>query len=209
MLESIGILTLFAIIVYFILYNQKINDNKKNIRGEMIRNSWTCQALINEYNKSLDNGKLIISSSALQKKINQILMDEKEEILQRMKTAEDHSKSILERNRIDRKFGYKHEENVFKIFSSNRELSISEIRERIFKLKLSESNLIVDDLINNWLLHQLIEKCPWNESKFQIGDILTGIFFKIDKEDIIWSEWLENNNIVLKPISQEYHNYVS
>lgn len=209
MLESIGILTLVAVIIYFILYNQKINDDKKNIRGEMIRNSWTCQALINEYNKSLENDKLTTSSSDLQKKITQILIDEKEEILQRMKTAEDYNKSILERNRINRKFGYKHEENVFKIFSSSRELSIIEITERIINLKLSENNLNVDDIINNWLLHRLIEKCPWNESKFQIGYILTDIFFKIDKEDIIWSEWLENNKIVLKPISQEYHNYVS
>ena len=187
-----------------------ISDNENEIRRKrkvLIDNSLDCKMLIYNYEESIINGNPIMTKKELNKRIDDILKVEKDDILESIKKRaeeEIENKRILRENR---KVGYKYDLEIFKIFNNSKELSESQLKEGVKKQFNIFDQDKIDDLISIWKENSLISQCEWNTSKFKIGSILKYDFYKIDEEDIIWDEWLKKNRIFLKPDSKEYNEY--
>ena len=205
MLESIGVLAI--VVLGFFLFmnyieNKDVNDRK---RQNMIKNSWKCGSLIREYNKSLEDGNSKMTYDQLQKKIDEILKnkEDRDEILETIKRKEDNEIERAIENRNKRKVGYKYEEEIFKIFNDNTELSKEDLIIGVRnQFKIHDSDGIMN-LLEVFESNSLIELCFWNKNNYEIGYILKYELYKIDNEDLIWSEWIKKNNIKLKPESEE------
>ena len=207
MLEAIGLISIIAVLFFLLNQYHENNNDIKQKRNKLIKNSSNCDKLIYDYEKSLIKGNPIMSRQELDKKIDDILKVEKEDILERIKNKE---KEEIEKKRIlreNRKVGYKYELEKIKIFNNNKELSESQLKEGIKK----QMNVLdldkIEEIINIWRDNGLVSECEWNVSKFKIGSILIYDFYKIDQDDITWYEWIKKNRIELKPDSKEYNDF--
>ncbi len=211
MLESIGIMSIFIIVIYALINISERSKSKDVERQNMIKNSTTCKNLIFNYEISVKKGKPILTKEQLEKKISEILKDKDEKIViaENICSKEKRALEIEQNKRNKRKIGYKYQDYIFYIFDDNRELSRVELLDGIAEqLKITS---IGEDIkiLEIWQFNNLINKCHWNENKYEIGDVLTDDYYKIDVEDITWKDWLKNKNIQLKPQSPEYIKFIS
>lgn len=209
MLEAIGGLSIVAIGVYLVIKYHENKETNKSDRDYLIRHSWACKILIQDYDTSLKKGKPIMTKNELDRKIDEILNNksEKEEIKKSIKRKEDYENEVERDKRNKRKIGYKYEQDIFNIFFDNRELNkeklIVGIQNRLNVNDLKQT----EDIFGLWLNNNLISNCAWNSEMFEIGSVLTSSYYQIDEDDLIWKDWLSQNNIKLKAKSKELENY--
>ncbi|WP_188049348.1 hypothetical protein [Flavobacterium sp. GP15] len=204
-------MSIFIIVIYALINISERSKSKDVERQNMIKNSTTCKNLIFNYEISVKKGKPILTKEQLEKKISEILKDKDEKIViaENICSKEKRALEIEQNKRNKRKIGYKYQDYIFYIFDDNRELSRVELLDGIAEqLKITS---IGEDIkiLEIWQFNNLINKCHWNENKYEIGDVLTDDYYKIDVEDITWKDWLKNKNIQLKPQSPEYIKFIS
>lgn len=209
MLESIGGLTIVALAVFLFFNYLEVKDYKEKEKQQIIKHSWACKIFISDYERSVKKGKPIMTESQFKKSLNKILKD-KRVLLEVEKSIKLNEEEELRRSNLKRKWrkiGYKYEENIFRIFNNNRELSKDALLfGAAVECKISDLGE-VQELLKFWGENRLIQSCFWNKAVFEIGDVLTSKYYKIDDEDLIWEEWLNLNNIELKPFSEEFKNF--
>lgn len=208
--ESVGWLALIAGGVYVLLLFMSNKEDYKRERGKLIANNDKCQHLIYTYNKSVTDGKPIMTRDELTKRLNQTLTDPVEEnkALEKIKRIKELDERMIQKKRERRKVGYKYEIEIFEIFDTNHELSKQELLSEI-KYKFHANDIQADELLKLWKANYLVEICAWNKEKWEIGDTLTYESSNIDETDMTRVKWLEQQGKTLKPESQEYQDYIN
>ena len=223
-LELIGIISIIVVAIYIsVKYEQSRNKNDEEDKF-MMNKSWTFRDLRSQYEESVRNGKPIMTSAEYEKKKAEILdsKEEKEKVHNEIKKIEESDLKRKIENRRKRKIGYKYEDEIFQIFYDDRELRLDTIFREIrgFYVVAPENYdpedtyyNTVDSIFNLWIENSLIEKCYWSNDKFEndfyeVGKTLTDPYYRIDEEDIILQEWLDDYPITLKPHCKEYDLYI-
>jgi hypothetical protein len=211
MLEAIGGLTVFGLIIYLFVMYQTSQDDKKRNREKLVPYSDACQGLIRKYNREISDGKHSMDYYDLTKQLDKILSDPEElrEINRRIESSEKRKQEWEIKRKESRKIGYKYEDDIFELFDTDRELSELDILLRLpekYKVKTQDD---FKSLLKIWEENDLVEKCHWNKEKWQIGNTLTSEFTKLFPSDITRNEWLEQHNKTLKENSKEYDEYLN
>ncbi|OYQ36063.1 hypothetical protein CHU92_10360 [Flavobacterium cyanobacteriorum] len=125
MLEAIGGMTVFGIIVIIVLKYHTVREDKKFYRENYSKYSPQCQYLLYEYNQAKKNKKPFITSKQLIKEMDRILSSHSErKIIDEAIRNEKIRKHILEMKMKEyRKIGYKYEEDIFSIFNNKNNIS--------------------------------------------------------------------------------------
>lgn len=208
-IESIGWLTIiFGGVCFVLIYLNRRNKIEHN-EGEFIQNNKSCQDLINTYNQSVIDGRPIMSSDELKKKLRKIIKDpqEKQNALDTIKVKYELNKASKQTFRNKRKVGYRYEIDIFEIFGSNRELAKYELLSSI-KSRFNIDDNQANEILKLWRENQLVEICPWNIKNWEIGDVLTHEYYKLDEDDLTRQKWLDQHGVAIKPISKEYRDYL-
>ena len=209
MLEAIGGLTLVFGGGWLLILFMQSKENTKESKKQLIKESWTCQDLIYDYRKSVKEGKPFMTNKELEIKLNEIISrpEELAEIERYKEEKRIRAEQIKEQAKRNRIFGYKHENQIFEIFHTSRELPkkflIAAIKDR-YHLSEEESKKIW----KLWRKHELIKKCPWNKKKWEVGYILNRENSNLDKDDLTRTKWLEQKGLQLIPHSPEYNSWI-
>lgn len=221
--ESIGWLVIIFGVIYLIL---KSVDNKRTENKELqklILNNDRCQELIRQQTKiTFDkhgkfvkcdspqifdgDGKLI--DSKIKDQLLNIINDPYEKNKSFEKIREIEQKDIerkLERRRM-RKVGYKYEIDIFEIFIDKREMPVEQLlAATVSKYKIDILKAM--EIVSLWEKNMLVNKCPWNNRNWEIGDMLLWNSFNLDDTDLTRDKWLAEHGIKLEAESEESINY--
>jgi hypothetical protein len=211
---SVGALTLICLGVYALLRYQSNAEDEEQIRSKILQKSDAAYYLVSQYNKSVDEGNPLMSKKKLERKLKEISKSTKErkkyfENIKRENELKEESIKEYAQDMIDNRiFGYKYDSDIFKIFDTNREMSNAELVSNVqshFDLTKDDAQ----DLINSWRNNDLINRCIWHKSKWEVGDILIKEKFKIGANDLTRGKWLILENKELKEKSEKYKRYFS
>ena len=205
----IGIATVGFLILKFLLSNSENKENNRVKRSEMIQNSSSCKSFIYKYEKSVKEGKPIMTKSELNKAIDKYLNtpEAKEEIQKSIDSELNYKKEHELYINENKKIKYKYEDEIYNIFYNQHELNKDNLIGNIkttFKIENIEE---VEKILELWLKHQLIEICIWNKNNYTIGFTLTNNLYN-PIEDLNWKRWLKKNEIQLI-YSKEFLDYIN
>ena len=205
----IGVVTVVFLILKFLLSNSENKENNRLKRSEMIQKSLACKSFIYKYEKSVKEGKPIMTISELNKAIDDYLKtpEAKDEIQQNI----DSELSFKKKHELfineNKKVKYKYENEIYNIFNAQHELNKVVLIDSIEQTYRIEKKEEVEKIIELWLKHQLIEICHWNKTNYTIGFTLSNDLYN-PIEDLNWERWLKENEIQLI-YSKEYQDYIN
>ncbi len=205
----IGVVTVVFLLLKFLLSNSENKENNRLKRSEMIQKSLACKSFIYKYEKSVKEGKPIMTISELNKAIDDYLKtpEAKDEIQQNI----DSELSFKKKHELfineNKKVKYKYENEIYNIFNAQHELNKVVLIDSIEKTYRIEKKEEVEKIIELWLKHQLIEICSWNKTNYTIGFTLSNDLYN-PIEDLNWERWLKENEIQLI-YSKEYQDYIN
>lgn len=208
LLESLGGLVLIAGGVYAVVSYSSSKDNSDRLKSELMKNNNSCKNLIYKYNKSVSEGRPIMSHDEFIKELDKIIKNpkEKQQALDEIRFKEEFKEKEIQKQRERRKIGYKYDTEIFEIFDTNRELDYEELIPQIeLKFRLDRKEAII--LFELWKKNGLITSCNWNKNKWEVGYTLRFELYSIDKNDLTLDKWLVINNKKLNPMSDEEKRY--
>lgn len=206
MLESIGIIAIMAVAFYVYINYIDTKEREDKLKNKVLKNSGAAYDLVDKYNASIRSGKPIMTKAELDQRLKNISNSpsERRAVLQKEQESFQREQNRKEEMRVKRRYGYKYDVDIFEIFGANREMNEDNLTESIvkrFMLDPLESKV----LLRTWEDNELIKRCQWNKSTFEIGSLLS--YPVIDASDLVYSNWLKDNNIQLEERSKEYQEW--
>jgi hypothetical protein len=206
MLETIGILTLIALVFYIAMQYQNQSDIKKSDRQQLINDSRKCQSLIYNYNRSIESNKPLMRYEQLQEELDKIINNPVEiKEIENLRKLQQQSK-IKDAIRLKeyRKIGYQYEKDIFEIFDTNEILTYSKIKFLLQDKYFEKPSTEIDLIFSIWEQNYLVQKCYGELDTWEIGFILTSDIHKLIPTDLTWEEWLKLNNKTKEPAPNSY-----
>jgi len=198
--HNIGVMSVIALAFYLYLRRLSNNERKKEENRTLARFS----------NKGEEVLKKELSEFEFDKELKKVFRDSKEKeaaINKKREYDEWHLAYQLaneQKQKENRKFGYKYENDIFEIFNIDDELSTMEIIIRIsdhYNIHTSEA----EDILELWHRNSLLSYSRKNDI-YSIGIILTSEYFSLTESDLTRSKWLKINNKELEYEEQQIRN---
>lgn len=198
--HNIGVMSVIALAFYLYLRRLSNNERKKEENRTLARFS----------NKGEEVLKKELSEFEFDKELKKVFRDSKEKeaaINKKREYDEWHLAYQLaneQKQKENRKFGYKYENDIFEIFNIDDELSTMEIIIRIsdhYNIHTSEA----EDILELWHRNSLLSYSRKNDI-YSIGLILTSEYFSLTESDLTRSKWLKINNKELEYEEQQIRN---
>lgn len=208
MLENIGILAIFiftiAGVILILNYNDSDRKREQQSREWDVKNSLTLRNVVSNYELDVESGWRKRDLKELYREIDNLRKTNeiKEEINKTIETNK-RAKERLDKLEFDLKsFAFKHREDIFKIFGEFNDITERELIYRIkyyYGLKsLNKSHNIIKEWVDGRLIEELSHE---GETLFGVNSNLDYAGYKLNKEEMTRSEWLENQGLRLKPHS--------
>lgn len=198
--HNIGVMSVIALAFYLYLKRLSNNETKKEENRTLARFS----------NKGEEVLKKELSEFEFDKELKKVFRDSKEKeaaINKKREYDERHLAYQLaneQKQKENRKFGYKYENDIFEIFNIDDELLTMEIIIRIsdhYNIHASEA----EDILELWYRNSLLSYSRKNDI-YSIGLILTSEYFSLTESDLTRSKWLKINNKELEYEEQQIRN---
>ena len=198
--HNIGVMSVIALAFYLYLRRLSNNETKKEENRTLARFS----------NKGEEVLKKELSEFEFDKELKKVFRDSKEKeaaINKKREYDERHLAYQLaneQKQKENRKFGYKYENDIFEIFNIDDELLTMEIIIRIsdhYNIHTSEA----EDILELWHRNSLLSYSRKNDI-YSIGLILTSEYFSLTESDLTRSKWLKINNKELEYEEQQIRN---
>jgi len=198
--HNIGVMSVIALAFYLYLRRLSNNETKKEENRTLARFS----------NKGEEVLKKELSEFEFDKELKKVFRDSKEKeaaINKKKEYDERHLAYQLaneQKQKENRKFGYKYENDIFEIFNIDDELLTMEIIIRIsdhYNIHATEA----EDILELWHRNSLLSYSRKNDI-YSIGLILTSEYFSLTENDLTRSKWLKINNKELEYEEQQIRN---
>src|SRR5690554_5809951 len=198
--HNIGVMSVIALAFYLYLRRLSNNERKKEENRTLARFS----------NKGEEVLKKELSEFEFDKELKKVFRDSKEKeaaINKKREYDERHLAYQLaneQKQKENRKFGYKYENDIFEIFNIDDELLTMEIIIRIsdhYNIHATEA----EDILELWHRNSLLSYSRKNDI-YSIGLILTSEYFSLTENDLTRSKWLKINNKELEYEEQQIRN---
>lgn len=198
--HNIGVMSVIALAFYLYLRRLSNNETKKEENRTLARFS----------NKGEEVLKKELSEFEFDKELKKVFRDSKEKeaaINKKREYDERHLAYQLaneQKQKENRKFGYKYENDIFEIFNIDDELLTMEIIIRIsdhYNIHASEA----EDILELWYRNSLLSYSRKNDI-YSIDLILTSEYFSLTESDLTRSKWLKINNKELEYEEQQIRN---
>lgn len=198
--HNIGVMSVIALAFYLYLKRLSNNETKKEENRTLARFS----------NKGEEVLKKELSEFEFDKELKKVFRDSKEKeaaINKKREYDERHLAYQLaneQKQKENRKFGYKYENDIFEIFNIDDELLTMEIIIRIsdhYNIHASEA----EDILELWYRNSLLSYSRKNDI-YSIDLILTSEYFSLTESDLTRSKWLKINNKELEYEEQQIRN---
>ncbi len=198
--HNIGVMSVIALAFYLYLRRLSNNETKKEENRTLARFS----------NKGEEVLKKELSEFEFDKELKKVFRDSKEKeaaINKKREYDERHLAYQLaneQKQKENRKFGYKYENDIFEIFNIDDELLTMEIIIRIsdhYNIHATEA----EDILELWHRNSLLSYSRKNDI-YSIGLILTSEYFSLTESDLTRSKWLKINNKELEYEEQQIRN---
>lgn len=198
--HNIGVMSVIALAFYLYLRRLSNNETKKEENRTLARFS----------NKGEEVLKKELSEFEFDKELKKVFRDSKEKeaaINKKREYDERHLAYQLaneQKQKENRKFGYKYENDIFEIFNIDDELLTMEIIIRIsdhYNIHATEA----EDILELWHRNSLLSYSRKNDI-YSIGLILTSEYFSLTENDLTRSKWLKINNKELEYEEQQIRN---
>ncbi|MCA0151730.1 hypothetical protein [Winogradskyella vincentii] len=169
---SIGALAIIGFLIYVMLMYQSKKEEGQIKQRDILQNSDAATNMINQYNKSKQDGNQIMTELELEKKLKKLSKkpEEVESYNNKVKRDYERKKEYDQSLIDDRVYGYKYDTDIFEIFDTNRELSTPELLSKVkayYKINIEDAQ----NLIDNWSKHSLISDCIWG-GKYKYSSFL-------------------------------------
>jgi len=190
-LEAVGILSIIAIVGYLYLKHLDNEIYRKNENRKLAQYSEKGQEYIRKHDGT------IMSAYDYDKGLEKILNNPEERAIaekNKQEYEEWHRKleeENISRQKEERKFGYKYENDIFEIFDSDVNLSKNELLIRM-ENHFYIDKLQAENLLKLWCKNSLI--MTWGDNNtYIVGFILTLNSLKLTDSDMTRDKWLEIN----------------
>jgi len=198
LLESLGGLTIFAIIIMITLYIIEL-QSKKDRETRLIRENYSkIKNIETEITIAKITGKTVPNPEETYQKIKNILNDPNErakaleEIMQKQLSDEESKYKFKQLMKNYRKFAFKfgYDEMLFRIFYIKYSLTRDEVITGIMKDKnidLYEAEQLYNAFKDKFIVDEL------NSNHVQLSTVLTDPEYKLTDSDLTQDEWINAN----------------
>lgn len=213
MLESIGGITLFAVVVFFVMYNIEQKQQFQRDIKKFEQYSFAFSHFIKQLNNALEEGEITMNSARRQTKRMMKNGEIIEEVESNINQERQRKEDLKNENIKKRVIGTLYQNEIFEMFYDEPELTVKVIMEFISR----KHNLVINGnkdsnaaakILSTWFMNGLLVKCRCNPQNMIIGDILLKDYYKFNKEDLTRKDWLNANGVVLKSFSPQHIKYI-
>ena len=218
MFEAIGKLVVLGTIIFLIAIYMYRKENTQEQRRKRANLNPRLDKLIEDYQKEVNEGRKPYSKKELNSKINKFL-----DSYQEIKIYDEKLKDELDRDRErmnaliqNRKKGFKYEEIIFQLFNNDRFLHKNLLYNKIKEYYNVEPDFdpfscteedYAEDILDEWLKHELVQECLWDNNYLEVGYVLKKDCPVNGKDDMTYEDWLKTHSIKFNPYPESYELY--